>query len=56
MVGVSYKVADNNTVFAGYRYFGTTDLSTSYNESFGRVSQKGDLQSHSIDVGYRMDF
>lgn len=57
MAGLDYKVSGNSTVFAGYRYVGSTDFKRDYNiEGIGLVTEKSSVQAHAIDVGYRYSF
>ncbi len=57
MAGLDYKVSSNSTVFAGYRYFGTTEFSnTYYVAGLGVVTEKASVMAHAIDVGYRFSF
>lgn len=43
MAGLNYKLNENSSVFAGYRYFGTSDLLV-------------DIGSSAVDVGYKYNF
>ncbi len=57
MAGLNYKLSSDSAVFAGYRYFATTDFESKYNISgIGTVTEKASIQAHAIDVGYRYSF
>ena len=56
MLGLNYKVAANNTIFAGYRYIATTDFTNDYTISNVQVREKASIQGSAIDVGYRFNF
>lgn len=57
MVGLDYKVSNNSTVSAGYRYLGTTNFEQKYDVAgFGTVTEKESLDAHSFDIGYRFKF
>lgn len=57
MAGLDYKVSNNGTLFAGYRYFGTGDFEYKFNlTGFGAVTEKASVQAHAVDIGYRFSF
>jgi opacity protein-like surface antigen len=57
MAGLDFKVSDRSTLFAGYRYFGTTDFENKYTVTgLGQVTETASVKAHAIDVGYRFNF
>lgn len=56
LVGVNYEVSNNSSIFLGYRYFATSNFKDNYNIGTIPVSQKGNIDSNSIDIGYRYSF
>lgn len=56
MAGLNYKIDATNTIYAGYRYFGTSDFKTNYSISGIDVTQKTNIEAHSVDIGYRFNF
>ncbi len=57
MAGLDFKVSDSGTLFAGYRYFGTTDFDNQYTVAgVGVVTESASIKAHAFDVGYRFSF
>lgn len=57
MAGIDYTVDDNNTLFAGYRYFATTDFEDSVSDPIvGNVNSSINVSDHILEVGYRYTF
>lgn len=56
MLGVNYKILNDSSIFAGYRYLGTSDFSKSGTISGISYTEKVRLKASSIDVGYRYNF
>ncbi len=57
MAGVDYKLCPRGTIFAGYRYFGTTDFEyTETVSGVGVVHYDADIGAHALNIGYRFSF
>lgn len=56
MAGVNYKLSDQSTIFAGYRFFQTGNFTTEESDGLNTTTSKIKLEAHAIDIGYRFTF
>lgn len=52
MAGVGYSIVPSTTIFAGYKFFGTSEISVT--DSSGTA--RGTINFHSIEIGVRYRF
>jgi len=52
MAGVGYEIFSSTTIFAGYKYFGTSEISV----TDANGTAQGNINFHSIEIGFRYGF